>query len=233
VEWPRGEATACKAVYTGSNPVSTSKPEWTWAIGAAVARFPDTEEVTGSIPVSPTRMSRFMLRQTLGRWRGRAASIAGMTSIWTGKCVRLRGIEPEDWSDFQRFDLDAQVQRNADMIHPPRSVAGSRQWAEEQSTRQPENDQFQLAIESLDGQVLVGALSTGGTDQRTGRAALSQGRGRDLLVQHGLARAARHLGFQREGQLRDHEFLGGRYYDLVIMGITADEFAASQPFSAL
>ena len=25
------------------------------AIGAAVARFPDTEEVTGSIPVSPTR----------------------------------------------------------------------------------------------------------------------------------------------------------------------------------
>ena len=25
-----------------------------WAIGAAVARFPDTEEVTGSIPVSPT-----------------------------------------------------------------------------------------------------------------------------------------------------------------------------------
>jgi hypothetical protein len=27
VEWPRGEATACKAVYTGSNPVSTSKPE--------------------------------------------------------------------------------------------------------------------------------------------------------------------------------------------------------------
>lgn len=28
---------------------------FTWAIGAAVARFPDTEEVAGSIPVSPTR----------------------------------------------------------------------------------------------------------------------------------------------------------------------------------
>jgi len=26
-----------------------------WAIGAVVARFPDTEEVTGSNPVSPTR----------------------------------------------------------------------------------------------------------------------------------------------------------------------------------
>ena len=28
----------------------------TWAIGAVVARFPDTEEVTGSNPVSPTRI---------------------------------------------------------------------------------------------------------------------------------------------------------------------------------
>ncbi len=24
VEWPRGEAAACKAVYVGSNPISTS-----------------------------------------------------------------------------------------------------------------------------------------------------------------------------------------------------------------
>lgn len=52
-------------MYTGSNPVSTSGPPPRWvapvarperAIGAAVARFPDTEEVTGSIPVSPTRV---------------------------------------------------------------------------------------------------------------------------------------------------------------------------------
>ena len=62
VGWPRGEAAACKAVYTGSNPVPTSvktmvsgSGRMKWAIGAAVARFPDTEEVTGSIPVSPTR----------------------------------------------------------------------------------------------------------------------------------------------------------------------------------
>jgi hypothetical protein len=53
VEWPRGEATACKAVYTGSNPVSTSKHP-ARAIGAVVARFLDTEEVTSSILVSPT-----------------------------------------------------------------------------------------------------------------------------------------------------------------------------------
>ena len=59
VEWPRGEATACKAVYTGSNPVSTSVPYVTCsarsrAISSVGERFLDTEEVTGSIPVSPT-----------------------------------------------------------------------------------------------------------------------------------------------------------------------------------
>ena len=61
VEWPRGEAAACKAAYTGSNPVSTSTdsnpesdPATPRAIGAVVARLLDTEEVTGSNPVSPT-----------------------------------------------------------------------------------------------------------------------------------------------------------------------------------
>ena len=28
VEWPRGEAAACKAAYTGSIPVSTSQSHW-------------------------------------------------------------------------------------------------------------------------------------------------------------------------------------------------------------
>jgi hypothetical protein len=53
VEWPSGEATACKAVHTGSIPVSTSKQD-PGAISSVGERFPDTEEVTGSIPVSRT-----------------------------------------------------------------------------------------------------------------------------------------------------------------------------------
>ena len=41
VEWPRGEATACKAVYTGSNPVSTSvlvrrNAQGDWRSGSAL-----------------------------------------------------------------------------------------------------------------------------------------------------------------------------------------------------
>ena len=34
VEWPRGEATDCKSVYTGSNPVSTSNTyDFVWDRG--------------------------------------------------------------------------------------------------------------------------------------------------------------------------------------------------------
>ena len=52
MEWPSGEATVCKTVHTGSIPVSTSL---LCAFSSAGERFPDTEEVTGSIPVSRTR----------------------------------------------------------------------------------------------------------------------------------------------------------------------------------
>src|ERR1700739_2196045 len=56
VEGPSGRATACKAVPTGSTPVSTSSFLTPGAISSAGERFPDTEEVTGSIPVSRTRV---------------------------------------------------------------------------------------------------------------------------------------------------------------------------------
>lgn len=68
VEWPRGEAAACKAAYTGSNPVSTSiTKDPRRAIGAVVARFLDTEEVTGSNPVSPTINEQPLTRGSAGR----------------------------------------------------------------------------------------------------------------------------------------------------------------------
>ena len=68
VEWPRGEATACKAVYTGSNPVSTSslgtkKTKYhRGRLAQGLARFLDMEEVIGSIPISPTNNYLFRLR---------------------------------------------------------------------------------------------------------------------------------------------------------------------------
>ena len=52
-------------MYAGSNPVLTSQQNncFVSAIGAAVARFPDTEEVTGSIPVSRTNEALILRNQ--------------------------------------------------------------------------------------------------------------------------------------------------------------------------
>jgi RimJ/RimL family protein N-acetyltransferase len=80
--------------------------------------------------------------------------------VWVGERVRLRGIEPGDWAGFREFDRDSAVQRSAWLIMPPRSQEGYRHWAAEQAVAKPEGDIFQLAIETLDGSILVGAIST-------------------------------------------------------------------------
>lgn len=45
-------------------------------------------------------------------------------------------------------------------------------------------------------------------------------------------RAYEKCGFQRDGVFREHTFLGGRYYDSIVMSITEDEFRAQHPFVA-
>ncbi|MGC4941611.1 GNAT family N-acetyltransferase [Kribbella sp. DT2] len=180
-----------------------------------------------------------------------------MGSVWVGERVRLRAIEPEDWADFLRFDQDSEVQRNADMVHVPRSAFGMQAWAEEQATRGEADDKLQLAIEAVETDTLVGACSTDDTDRRAGRFSYGIAIGREhqrngyasdavkVLLRFMFEERRYHkaeagvyayneaslalqerLGFQREGQLRDHEFLAGAYQDLVVFGMTAEEFAA-------
>lgn len=181
-------------------------------------------------------------------------------SIWIGERVRLRGVEPEDWEQFHGFDQDSASVRSADMLHPPRSEAGTREWAEESATKKVSGDEFGLAIENLDGD-LVGHLSTSNADPRAGRFSYGIAIGRAfhrrgyasdaavLLMRYMFGERRYHkveadiyayneaslalherLGFQREGVLRDHEFFAGRYVNVVIMGMTADEFAARHRF---
>lgn len=182
-------------------------------------------------------------------------------SIWTGSRVRLRGVEPEDWEQFHGFDQDSLSARSADIARPPRSEAGTREWAEETSTRKSSGDDVQLAIENLEGD-LVGSMAISGSDPRAGRFSYGLAIGREfhrrgyasdaivllLRFMFGERRYHKaeadvyayneaslglhdHLGFQREGLLRDHEFFGGRHYDVVIFGMTADEFAERHPYA--
>ena len=44
-------------------------------------------------------------------------------------------------------------------------------------------------------------------------------------------RAYEKCGFRRDGVLREHTFLGGRYYDSIIMSILEDDFRAAHPFA--
>ncbi|MGW5460107.1 GNAT family N-acetyltransferase [Streptomyces sp. NPDC003996] len=178
-----------------------------------------------------------------------------MTSFWTGKRIRLRAIEPDDWTVSMRFASDEE--RLGDLVHPPRSAEGYRTWAKEQATTKADSDCFQLAIQAADTGEIVGMVGSHHADPRAGWFEYGVTIGTDhrgngyaaeaavLLLRFMFAERRYHkcearifayndaslalhrrLGFAEEGRLRDHVFLAGRHHDLVMMGILADEFAA-------
>jgi RimJ/RimL family protein N-acetyltransferase len=184
-----------------------------------------------------------------------------MNSIWVGERVRLRGVEPDDWQGFRRFDEESADARAADILHPPRSAEGYRRWATEEAQRSVAGDTFRLAIEALEGNTLVGSINTVAPELRAGRFGYGVAIGREFH-RRGYAREAitlvlgymfgerryqkcevgiygfntgslalhRGLGFVEEGRLRRHEFFAGGYHDLVLMGLTVEEFTAARSF---
>lgn len=178
----------------------------------------------------------------------------GMTSFWTGERVRLRGIEPDDWTAFMR--LAADEERLGNLLQPPRSAEGYRAWTKEQAVLRAEDDRFQLVVEAADSGQVVGAVGSYRTDPRAGWFEYGVTIGSDqrrkgyaaeattLLLRHmfeerryhkcqarvfahnGASLALqRRLGFVEEARLRDHVFHGGRHHDIVLMGVLAEEFA--------
>ncbi|MFE2097972.1 GNAT family N-acetyltransferase [Streptomyces sp. NPDC059468] len=185
-----------------------------------------------------------------------------MTSFWTGKRVRLRGIEPDDWAAFMRFTADEE--RLGDLLQPPRSAEGYRVWAREQAGAQPGGDCFRLAVEAVDTGEIVGTVGSHLADPRAGWFEYGVTIGADhwrkgyaveavvLLLRFMFAERRYHrcqarifahneaslslhrrLGFTEEGRLRDHVFFAGRHHDLVMMGMLADEFAQLHSMSRL
>ncbi|MEU3830677.1 GNAT family protein [Streptomyces sp. NPDC029080] len=177
-----------------------------------------------------------------------------MTSFWTGRRVRLRGVEPEDWTAFMGFAVDEE--RSGDLLYPPRSAEGFRAWTKEQAVAKADGDCFSLAVEALDTGQIVGAVGSHFADPRAGRFeyGITMGAGHRrkgyateavvMLLRFMFAERRYHkcearifgcneaslamhrrLGFTEEGHLRDHVFFAGRHHDLVVMGILADEFA--------
>src|SRR5699024_5074443 len=84
-----------KVMVAGSNPVVRSipppRPRTPRASGAAVARFPDTEEVTGSIPVSPTTQGPLGIEGAfvVPRSAQGGSVYSGHMQIWSGRAYPL------------------------------------------------------------------------------------------------------------------------------------------------
>ncbi|MER6910539.1 GNAT family protein [Streptomyces sp. NPDC000594] len=102
-----------------------------------------------------------------------------MTHFWKGSRVRLRGVEPEDWTAFMRFDEHSGHQRSSDFLRPPRSAEGYRTWAARMATEAPEGDSFRLAIEALDTGAVVGVVNTFNAEPQEGSFSYGIGVGGD------------------------------------------------------
>ncbi|MFF2008336.1 GNAT family N-acetyltransferase [Streptomyces sp. NPDC058195] len=177
-----------------------------------------------------------------------------MTSLWTGKRIRLRGIEPDDWTVFMR--LAEEEAGMGDLPRPPRSAEHHRARTRQQAAAPSDGDCFQLAIEAVETGEMVGAIGSFHADPRSGRfeygVTIGAGHRRcgyaaeavRLLLRHMFEERRfrkcqarilayntaslslhRRLGFVEEGRLREHVFVAGRYQDLVLMSTFAEEFA--------
>lgn len=180
------------------------------------------------------------------------------TNIWQGEKVRLRAMEPADWTVFHSNDEDTEAARLCYEIPFPRSKVGSAKWAEGVATTPPQDDRYVLVIVNNDGDV-VGNLNTFECNRRYGtfkygiaimRSHWRKGYASEairLLLRYFFGelryqKATVHvydfnqasiqlhkkLGFQVEGRLRRMIFTGGQHHDDIVLGLTSDEFDESE-----
>lgn len=177
-----------------------------------------------------------------------------MTNIFEGKLVRLRAVEPDDWKNHEQWDRDTDLARLGYEIPFPQSLEMTRQWAERESQRHAENDGFRFQIETLGGiQVgtinthscdlrsgtFMYGLAIGPQHQRKGygseairlvlRFFFHERRYQKCTV-HVYSfnppsqKLHESLGFALEGRLRRMIYSGGQYHDVLVYGITSEEF---------
>jgi RimJ/RimL family protein N-acetyltransferase len=178
------------------------------------------------------------------------------SSCWQGKLVRLRGVEPSDWEAHFAWNADTEMARRLDHIHFPQSREATRRWAERAATQDGANDAFHFEIENLAGELVGGlgthdcnrrngtfslGVATRPGHQRRGYAAEAI----TIVLRHYFEelryqkvsvgvygfnepslRLFAKLGFAREGRQRRMIYTGGRFFDLVLLGMTKEEFAA-------
>lgn len=91
-----------------------------------------------------------------------------LPSVWQGKLVRLREIEPEDWRIYAAWNLDDEQSRNLDKLYFPMSDARMRAWAEKEATKERDGDNRRLVIVSNNTGEIVGDIGTHDCDPIVG-----------------------------------------------------------------
>jgi RimJ/RimL family protein N-acetyltransferase len=179
-------------------------------------------------------------------------------NYWHGQRVLLRAVEPGDAEAHFFWDQDSEIARRLDRVWFPRSRAAAERWAERLATREPEDDTFHFEIENLSGELVgaiathhcerrAGTFSYGVAVRREHQRRGYAGEAIRLVLRYYFdelryqkvtvaihdynepsIRLHEKLGFQHEGRLRRLVYTRGRHYDLVMMGLTSEEFAALQ-----
>ena len=176
--------------------------------------------------------------------------------FWRNHRVRLRAVEPEDWEAHWQWNKDSETGRCLERVYLPQTKDAARRWAERESEREPSDDVFHFEIENLKGELVGGiathtcdhrngtfsyGLSIKEQHQRRGYASaairlvlkyffqeLRYQKATVDVFSFNRASVVLHerLGFQREGRLRRMTFTQGEFFDKIVFGLTAEEFAA-------
>ena len=173
---------------------------------------------------------------------------------WHSKTIRLRAIEPSDADFFYQWNLDCERARHLDFLWPPTSLASVRSWAEEQARKKLDGDCFHWIIETRDGipvgtiathdcSARCGTFSYAIDVAKEHRGKGYAGAAIWLVLKYyfeelryqkvtaqvhadnpASLRLHEKLGFQQEGTLRRMHFSQGQYVDIVVFGMTIEEF---------
>jgi len=179
-------------------------------------------------------------------------------NIWQGEKIRLRGVEPEDWKIFMSWNLDTEAARCSYFIPFPQSSVDVQKTIQRMAEHRGEDDCYTLVMENRDGALVgiinthdanrrAGTFSYGVAVQR-----IYQNRGyaaeairlvlgyyfNELRYQkcnvsvYAFNQVSIHLheklGFVLEGRLRRCVFTDGQYHDILLYGMTVEEFHARQ-----
>jgi RimJ/RimL family protein N-acetyltransferase len=171
-----------------------------------------------------------------------------------GDLVRLRAVEPEDGDVWFTSGFDTELDRRGAFTHLPSSRSAYRDRAVEAS-KAPEGDSASLMVETLDGTAVGSVGSRANRRTRVfdygigiGREHWRKGYGTEALellfrfyflelayqkAETGVytfnepsLRFHEVFGFVVEGRRRRAVFTRGDYHDLILFGMTVEEFTA-------